>query len=490
MSNKRIEDILKNKLEGKQYAYDDAYWKSAKEYIDSQSAQGAKGAFWWFSSWMIWALLGSAALLGVGMYFSINPFTNSANDITSATKTQKTSENMANLRVETIQEEGENSQSVVEKNAQETGFTSKKPKNITYSFNQESVIHQNSISSSQSKNSFQESTRKNASSSLGNTQKSNAEKAVLTTLQPGTKQSLIDRNENAEQGVVASNRNGAESLLNEFSSRKLVRKLTLASKDFSAFSVTTNLKDDRINEFSLPRLNLWAVGVYGSYHVRNNSDQGRFSIGNQYQYSYGAMGEYAMKNGMHIQLGAGYSTENFHLTIEPDFTIKSAEDWQINSTNQVVYDFEFQNGIPLSVDSNYITVYDSILVTRYDTLYSDSVKNTVRSNYQVQRIEIPMAVKFYKSFGHYEFFGATGINWGILVNAQPLSKSENSVSVQNQVNFLSVNGTLRLGGSLYLTDRLKWSVAASSQYELIESFELVNRKRFIYGVHSSLIYRW
>lgn len=492
MSDKHIHKLLKDKLESKQYAYDDAYWQSAKEYINAQSVQGAKGAFWWFSSWMIWALLGSVIFLGGGLYW----YTAQAPEQTVKKPTEKLV-NLANSGTNQFNNSIENTDRSFEKNKREEGVTYSQQSSMSGKSQDVSVqlagdkTNKNQKAANSSKTNFSSlPIRKNTSSTYSNAQKSNVEKTVLNTLQQRTQQSAMGKVEHAEQVFMGSNRNKAESSFNEFSSRKSMRKLTLVSKDFSAFSVTTQLKKDRINEFSLPKLNLWAVGVYGSYHVRNNSVQDRFSIRNQYQYSYGAMGEYAMKNGMHLQLGAGYSTESFHLTIEPDFAVKSTEDWQVNSSRQVVYDFEFQNGVPISVDSNYTTVYDSALVTQVDTLYADSVKSTVSNNYQIQRIELPISVRFYKSFGHYEIFGATGVNVGVLVNARTLLNAENPVSVQNRANRISVNGALRLGGAFYLTDRLRWSVAASSQYELVESFSLISRKRFIYGVHSSLVYRW
>ena len=461
MSNKRIEDIIKEKLESKQYAYDDAYWDSAKDYIASQK-KGKKGFFYSLSFILI-----LFTIVSVGA-FSVWYFTpaDSSSKLTEATSLSSSSE------VATDQSKSNESKNLI---------TNRNTSSIASEGTHLDDIQQIDNRSNQSISSTRTSGESEALDSENDdfNLTSDNSNSIIRSTTADNKSSSFSKNSSSDLSSLE------ESKVN----RDLFEILHLELKDIEQFNISPDVKNERKNEFSLPKLNLFAVGIYGSYQWMNDLETNRYSISNATKNSYGALGEYAINSWIHLQAGAGYSTEQFNLKVEPDFTINQFDDWDITTNTNVIYNMQFQNGVPVEFDSSVVTTVDSTLITSFDTTYTDSIFTTLQGNYRINRIEIPLAIRFHKSFGRWEIYGATGANLGILTHVA-IQQSELSFPNEEEFNRFSMNGTFRIGAAMHITDKLRWSLGGNTNYELIQPIKFVEQRRLLYGLHSSLIYRW
>ena len=448
MSKKNLEDVLKEKLESKQFTYDESYWESAQTYIASQKKRG-KGFFYYFTFALVFITVSSATAFGI---WHLNK--NSSESFSTINHSQP------KHKSQTVnQQENKNTkdtQNIVNPEVDNTNYDSPND-----SLNEKSTMLRSD------------------------------KKYIKSYLSQQTTQHHQGINFANKDKLSPENRSNTEKSVSEIliSQRHQQSGMFVESKKFKLLELNNTIENEEKNEFTLPQLNLFAVGMYGSFLKTNDLEAGRYTLSNQFQYSYGVFGEYALNSKIRFQAGAGYSTEQFNLKIDPDFSVDQIDEWDVSTSTDVFYNMSFQNGVPIEFDSTVITTVDSSLITTFDTLYADSIFNTTQANYRIHRIEIPLWIRFHETFGIYELFASTGAQFGILTDVN-IPQLEVGMPEANKLNNLTINGALRLGTSIHISNKLRWSIAAHAQYEIIQPLKFIERRRALYGLHSSLIYRW
>jgi hypothetical protein len=494
MKGNDFDNILRNKVSEKEYSYSDAHWQSAKQFIDEKRASRRRWVF--FYSCLAALTIGAASYAlwpdhTNGQISSTNRSIKNTNINATTSKSNKPSsteeytEQKPSIKDHTTIEQtiGESISSTI------PPIKSKQtPPKKNFETNSESPYEAIQEAHIQSKEIHATPVSSIALEEMSDEIPTSSALIASVSNQKTNDNNLISREGQASiSDLVPTNHRIKES------------PLFLAS-----YLMSTDDDESDIYIKSHPekaRKKMLQVGTYGQLYLTEKAVDVKYTIENDQLWSAGVLAAYPLTKSITLQTGLGYQHQQFDLSFtQRSISTKIVSDVETSLTTNVStsqhweYFMDFSAGVATSIDSMLVTVYDTSYVTHYDTfetIVSDTSHSTVKSNFVINSIEVPVFINYSKPFGRWEVFGGAGIHLNYATSIQVASNagSEQEMPTKNQVKNFGLDASVQLGLSYIISPELKLSLAPTYRMNTTKRYEFIDRRSNYTGLTVSLLYR-
>lgn len=466
MIDNDIDKILRDKVGDIQYEYKDEYWKSAKQYIDSQKpARNNRFLLW---------LIPLALMLGIGSgyYFTDNtslPQYQQRNRITQATKTNSNyNEALTAIENHTSKTTDPISQDKKYLKEQEHTF------NPTNTINSKNEVEENSLESARKK----------------------------------VNRSSMDYEPAKSQSTLLASHTNNNSAITKAVSREFENPFHCSPISFnqlfedSLTSIHPAFERPILDGNKLSKPQRLGYGLYGEFFFSDAQSTAEVELNEQSFWSIGTFAEYRLNKNFSFQLGVGYQHQNFRIKstdrIINEFArpeIVDASYWDYNSYSEWQYQFTFNNGVATHIDSIWTQVTDSNYVYQNDTNYineSDTQQVEKSARYRLNWVEVPLKLRYSHTFGNWEAYGSVGIYMNYLASITKFDLTENTSDLPEIEDFnrLTIDGSIQAGIAYYISPHLRINLAPIVRMDVTKRYGFVNQQSIRYGLTSGIIYRF
>lgn len=478
MSEDNIDKLLRDKLSGKAYPYDDAYWQSAQSYIQQQKQ--SRGGI----SWSVLALIGVfIALSGAaGTWLWLKP---------SSMAEEKT-EKLPTLRpteMPSVQSEKGTVNSQIEHSSKSR-----------VGYPEQAIKERKSELSNrdQTASAYNAPNGKKAHPTVNNTS--------ISSHQQFNKQSFkSSRNPySAESTNPFSNhtikQDGTPSIPHDTrEERSLFDALTMEPKETKGLKHSKQGVAQLNQRFETSSPSLIGYGIFTNAFFMGAQENSGYAFENYREMAIGAFAQYQVSARWTIEGGLGYNSQRFNLqqeitslTERTASTVTNHPEWQVTEQTETVYDMEFSGGVPVHFSSQQVTVYDSTLVDNFDTTYqtvTDTNHQRWSGNYTVNYIQLPLTVAYHYPINRWDVFASAGVIPHVRSGVQ-LRGQEGTLDQPNPFREFSIDGTLGIGFQWDFTENWRIGVTGASRFALSRPYTITPNGFTRWGIQSHLMYRF
>ncbi len=503
MKGSDFDNILRNKVSEKEYLYSDAHWQSAKQFIDEKRASKRRWVF--FYSCLAALTIGAASYI-LWPDYSANEqisFTNHSTKNTNKPFDQITnSAASTNSSSSNVEQEAEEKTSVKEQTQIEQTIGEANSSTIPPIKSKQTPPKKNlergKESSTEALHEPYVQSNKVEAAPFGSTSLEKPSNQILTS-------STLITGVSNQKTIASSNilKRGGQASISELipnnhriKESPLFLASTLKSAEYDEADIYIKSRSSKAS-----RKRMLQIGTYGQLYLTEKATDVKYTIANDQLWSAGVLAIYPLTKSITLQAGLGYQHQQFDLSFtQRRISTTIVSNVETTSTPYVTasqhweYLMDFSGGVATSVDSVQVTVHDTSYVTSYDTLetiVSDTSNATVKSNFVINSIEVPLFLNYSKPFGRWEVFGGAGIHLNYATSIQVASNagSEQEMPTEDQVKSFGLDASVQLGLSYIISPELKLSLAPTYRMNATKRYEFIDRRSNYTGLTVSLLYR-